>query len=135
MNTPNKLFCRAFQFAFRIAMPFLPYREPERFSSIAELAKPLKKRGIRSVLLVTDGFLKKSGATEELENMLHIAGIRCAVYDQVRPNPTVTNVEAALELYHAQSCQCLIAFGGGSAMTAPRQWAQGLPIRRKASIR
>ena len=94
-------------------MPFLPYREPELFSSIGELVQPLKKRKIRSVLLVTDAFLKNSGATEELENTLHMAGIRCAVYDQVRPNSTVKNVEAALKMYHTQSCQCLIAFGGG----------------------
>ena len=116
MNIFSKLFCRTFQLAFRGAMPFLPYREPERFSTIAELAGPLKARNIRSVLLVTDEFLKSSGATEALENMLCIAGIRCAVYDQVRPNPTVRNVEAALKMYHAKGCQCLIAFGGGSAM-------------------
>lgn len=116
MNILNKAFCRTFQFAFRVAIPFLPYREPERFSSIGELTQPLKERNICSALLVTDAFLKSSGATEELENTLHMAGIRCAVYDQVRPNPTVKNVEAALEMYHTQSCQCLIAFGGGSAI-------------------
>lgn len=116
MNNFSKAFCRTFQFAFRIAIPFLPYREPVRYSSIEELAKPLQKRNIRSVLLVTDEFLKSSGATEKLENMLHMAGIHCAVYDKVRPNPTVQNVETALKLYCAKSCQCLIAFGGGSAI-------------------
>lgn len=116
MNILSKTFCRVFQFMFRIAIPFLPYREPERFFSVGELVQPLKRRNIRSVLLVTDAFLKSSGATEELENTLHMAGIRCAVYDKVRPNPTVENVETALKLYHAKNCQCLIAFGGGSAI-------------------
>ncbi|MBQ8359380.1 MAG: iron-containing alcohol dehydrogenase [Oscillospiraceae bacterium] len=116
MNILNKVFCRTFQFAFRLAMPFLPYREPERYASIEELAKPLQQKRIRSVLLVTDAFLKDSGATEKLENMLYAVGIHCAVYAEVRPNPTVENVEAALKLYHAEGCQCLIAFGGGSAM-------------------
>ena len=116
MNIFSKAFCRTFQFVFRLAMPALPYREPERFASIRELAQPLKARNIRSVLLVTDEFLKRSGATEELEHMLRMAGIRCAVYDQVRPNPTVQNVEAALKLYHEKNCQGLIAFGGGSAI-------------------
>lgn len=116
MNIFNKAFCRAFQLAFRIAIPFLPYREPEQFASIEELAQPLKKQNIASVLLVTDGFLKQSGATEALENMLHAAGIRCAVFHQVRPNPTVNNVEAALAMYLTHGCQCLIAFGGGSAI-------------------
>lgn len=116
MNILNKAFCRTFQFAFRIAIPFLPYREPVCFSSIQELAQPLTEQKIQSVLLVTDEFLKKSGATAELENMLRMAGIRCAVYDKVRPNPTVQDVEAALKMYNAESCQCLIAFGGGSAI-------------------
>ena len=116
MNIFNKAFCRTFQFAFRLAIPFLPYREPVRYSSIEELAKPLQQRKIRSVLLVTDEFLKSSGATEKLENMLHMAGICCVVYDKVRPNPTVQNVEAARKLYQAKGCQCLIAFGGGSAI-------------------
>ena len=116
MNILNKAFCRAFQFAFRIAIPFLPYREPVCVSSVQELAQPLRQRKICSVLLVTDAFLKESGATEPLERMLQTAGIRCAVYDKVRPNPTVQNVEAALALYKEKNCQCLIAFGGGSAM-------------------
>ena len=116
MNVFSKVFCRTFQFAFRVAIPFLPYREPVRFSSMQDLAQALKNKKISSVLLVTDEFLKKTGATDELENKLNMAGIRCAVYDQVRPNPTVKNVEAALQMYHSQSCQCLIAFGGGSAI-------------------
>lgn len=116
MNILLKLFCRTIQFGFRAAMPLLPYREPEKYTSIDELEKPLQTMKIRSALLVTDEFLKSSGATGALENMLHSAGIRCVVYDKVRPNPTVQNVEAALKLYHTQSCQCLIAFGGGSAI-------------------
>ena len=116
MNFLQKAFCRTFQFVFRVAIPFLPYREPVCFSSIQNLAEPLAKMGIRSVLLVTDEFLKRSGATEELENMLAGAGIGCAVYDKVRPNPTVQNVETALKMCNAKHCQCLIAFGGGSAI-------------------
>ena len=116
MNILTKVFCRTFQFAFRVAIPFLPYREPVCFSSIQQLIQPLNERKIRSVLLVTDEFLKRSGATEALENLLYRAGIRCAVYDQVRPNPTVNNVESALKMYRTKDCQCLIAFGGGSAM-------------------
>lgn len=116
MNIFQKLFCRSFQFAFRVAIPFLPYREPKRFSSMTELAEHLKKQQIRSVLLVTDAFLKSSGATAELEMVLAMNEIRCAIYSQVQPNPTVTNVETALKLYQDEDCHCLIAFGGGSAI-------------------
>ena len=116
MNILSKGFCRVVQFCFRAAMPVLPYREPERYPSVQKLAEPLKKWGIRSLLLVTDPFLKQSGATRELEEMLRLQGIRFCVYDRVRPNPTVENVEEALELYRSGDCQCLVAFGGGSAI-------------------
>ena len=116
MNPFSKLLCRAVQICFRIAMPILPYREPVCFQSIEDLAQPLRQLQIQSVLLVTDSFLKSSGATRPLEEVLHHSGIRCAVFDQVQPNPTVDNVEAALELYHSAGCQGLIAFGGGSSI-------------------
>ena len=36
-------FCRVFQTAFRIALPILPYREPEIINSCTELGKVLNK--------------------------------------------------------------------------------------------
>lgn len=116
MNPLYKIFCRTFQLAFRAALPVLPYREPECFSSFDGLIQALRRKEIRSVLLVTDGFLKSSGATQRLEDTLRNNGIRCTVYDRVQPNPTVHNVEEALEQYKREKCQCLIAFGGGSSI-------------------
>lgn len=116
MNILQKAWCRIIQTVFRAAIPILPYREPELFDSVQALTRPLKEKKIHSALLVTDEFLKNSGATQPLEEALHREGIRCAVFAQVRPNPTVQNVETALKVYQARSCQCLIAFGGGSAI-------------------
>ena len=116
MNCFAKVFCRTVQLGFRAAMPLLPYREPQRFSSVEELEPLLKGLKASSVLLVTDSFLKTSGATTPIEALLHKCGIHCAVYDKTRPNPTVHNVEEALALYREHGCQCLIAFGGGSSM-------------------
>lgn len=116
MNILQKIYCRVFQTAFRLAMPVLPYREPEQVATVGALAQQLKRQKLRAALLVTDEFLKTSGATGELEHALQRSGIRCAVYASVRPNPTVENVEQALAMYQADACQCLIAFGGGSAI-------------------
>lgn len=116
MHLIQKLFCRAVQIAFHIALPVLPYREPNLIDSIEGLEPELKRLGVSSVMLVTDSFLRTSGATEALEAMLRKAGIPCAVYDKTRANPTVQNVEEALALYKQERCQALIAFGGGSSM-------------------
>lgn len=131
MNPLYKILCRAVQLCFRIAMPILPYREPVCFQSIDELAQPLQQLKVRSVLLVTDSFLKRSGAAKPLEDVLHGNGIRCAVFDKVQPNPTVHNVEAALGLYHSAGCQGLIAFGGGSAIDCAKAVGARVAYPRK----
>jgi len=116
MNTLKKAYCRTFQAAFRLAMPFMPYREPGILNSVAEVEPLLKKLNVKSVLLVTDKQLRQFGATSNLEKILEEAGIQCHVYDDTCPNPTVNNVEAAREIYVKENCEALIAFGGGSSM-------------------
>lgn len=116
MKILMKCYCRGFQLAFRIAMPLLPYREPERFDSIKALPPLLKRIGVQSVLLVTDHPLREAGLTRPLEELLEQSGVRCAVYDETRANPTVHNVEAARKKYLEEKCQGLIALGGGSSM-------------------
>ena len=114
MNAAVKIGCRTFQLAFRLAIPLLPYREPECFDHIQALPPLLERLGIHTVLLVTDSTLRHAGITAPLEELLEKAGIRCAVFDGT--NPTVHNVEDAWALYQAEGCQGLIAFGGGSSM-------------------
>ena len=116
MNVLKKVYCRVFQFAFHMALPLLPYREPVKYDSIKYVLQLLKKRDIKSVLLVTDKPLREAEVTLGLEQMLAEKAIHCAVYDGTCPNPTVQNVEAARELYVNEGCECIIAFGGGSSM-------------------
>lgn len=116
MNWLQRCYCRVYQLAFRLAMPLLPYREPERFENIQALPELLNKLELTSVLLVTDRPLRQAGVTGPLEELLARSGVRCAVYDGTRANPTVQNVEEARELYLAEGCQGLIAFGGMDAL-------------------
>ena len=95
MNSFKKAFCRVYQFCFHLALPVLPYREPKKLGSTDEITKELKKLGIKSVLMVTDEFLRTSGLTASLEKSLEENGIVLSVYDKTRPNPTVANVEEA----------------------------------------
>lgn len=116
MNIASKIFCRAFQIAFRAALPILPYREPKTVSSCSDLGDVFKKEGSTSVLVVTDAGIVKNGLTNSLENILKKNKIGYTVYDKTQPNPTVDNVEDALKLYNKNKCDTLIAIGGGSAM-------------------
>ena len=116
MNIFKKVYCRIFQAAFHMALPVLPYRQPELFYSISQIVPLLKQKKIHSVLMVTDEVLRSTGVTKALEELLEDNEIKCVVYDRTRPNPTVQNVEEARNLYAEQKCECLIAFGGGSSM-------------------
>lgn len=112
----KKLGCRAFQVAFRAALPILPYREPRLVSSCGELGDVFAKEKVRAALVVTDAGIVKNGLVAPLEAVLKSSKIPYVIYDRTRPNPTVDNVEEALALYRDHHCDTLIAIGGGSAM-------------------
>ncbi len=116
MNIVEKLYCRLFQTGFRIAIPVLPYRDPQVLASEQEIAEVLLQKKIAAVLIVTDKSLHGLGLLEPLKEALRQAQIKFAVYDKTVANPTVANVEEARELYLENECKALIGFGGGSPM-------------------
>lgn len=116
MNLPRRIFCRAFQACFHVAIPILPYRNPHTRESLSEIPAILKKRAAKKVLIVTDQGLVKAGILDILTSELDKAGQPYVVYQDVVPNPTIDNVEAARELYLKSGAQAIIALGGGSAM-------------------
>ncbi len=109
-------YCRIFQKAFHVAIPLLPYREPEIISSCAKLNEVFIKEKTKSVIIVTDKGIVNNGLTNSLKAVLNESKIPFVIYDETRPNPDVDNVEEALRLYKLHECDCIIAFGGGSSM-------------------
>ncbi len=95
-------------------MPILPYRKPQRLNTISEVYSILKKSHVRRVLLVTGKHVRSCRLTEPLETMLQSNGIQLHVYDRTVSNPTVRNVEEALQMYLKNNRQGIIGFGGGS---------------------
>ena len=128
MNPFSRLFCRGYQICFRLALPLLPYRQPELLTAVTDIPSLLQREHIGRVLLITDAPLRALGLTQELEKALSQAGIACAVYDGVVPNPTVDNVEHCRALYLESGAQAMIAFGGGSPMDCAK--AAGARIAR-----
>ncbi len=112
----KKTYCRIYQTIFKLAIPILPYREPKLLKNNEELVNKLKELNVKSVLLVTDKGLKNLGLTDSLEKSITKANISVNIYDGTVPNPTTDNVEEALSVYKVNSCEAIIAFGGGSPM-------------------
>ncbi|MCM1190071.1 MAG: iron-containing alcohol dehydrogenase [bacterium] len=116
MNIIRRIYCRAFQFCFRAALPLLPYREPEILGDMEELGRVLAKKGKDRALIVTDRGISGLGLVKQLTDALEKAEISHTVYDDTVANPTIDNVEQAREVYLANQCNVIIAFGGGSSI-------------------
>jgi alcohol dehydrogenase class IV len=116
MNIFKKIYCRTFQGVLKIALPFLPYRDPKIIDKICEIPMALQTCGKKKPLIVTDSTIRSLHLTDALEDNLKTCGFSYELYDQVVANPTTDNVAAALKLYKDGGCDCLIAFGGGSPM-------------------
>ncbi len=116
MNIFKKLFCRVYQFAFKVALPLLPYRKPTLLEDNEQVAKLLKEKNIKNVLIVTDETLIKLGVADDLLGALQKNKIKYSIYDRTKPNPTLENIYEAVEVYRKNNCSAIIGFGGGSAI-------------------
>jgi alcohol dehydrogenase class IV len=117
--TLKKAYYRIFQFCMGLGMKIMPWMEPEVIDgvdSIKKLPAVIKEKGFTRVLVVTDPVLMGLHMLDPLLAALNSAGIQYYLYDQVQPNPTIDNIEAAFEIYKANDCQAIIAVGGGSPM-------------------
>ncbi len=116
MNVFKRLWCRAYQFVFKIVIPFLPYKNPTILSSCDDAALLLENQGKKKPLIVTDKGIVACGLVEPVAAALDRRGIPYEVYSDTVVNPTIQNAEEAAKLYRDSDCDCLIAIGGGSAM-------------------
>lgn len=116
MNILKKVYCRVFQFCFKVALPVLPYREPEILSDMSGISEVLSDKNINKVLIVTDKGITSNGLLEGLKESLDKKKIGYFIYDGTVPNPTIKNVEEAVAVYKEKGCGALIGFGGGSSM-------------------
>ncbi len=116
MNLVKRIYCRTFQSILKLALPFLPYRQPNILKAENEVLRVLQKENITSVLVVTDQGIKKLNLLASLVSKIENNNIKIFLYDKVVPNPTSQNVEEALAVFKNNACQAIIAFGGGSVM-------------------
>lgn len=125
MNIFKKIYYRTYQGIMRCMIPFMPYREPKILDSVEDISRILKEKGIKSVIIVTDANLSKIGLYSPLTENLDANNIHYVVYDKTVPNPTIANIEEALDVYKSEHCNAIIAFGGGSSIDC----AKGLGAR------
>ena len=81
-----------------------------------ELPNVIARLGFKKAMIVTDKGLIKFGVAKMVSDVLDEANIPYEVYSEVKPNPTVTNVQMGVEAFKKSGADCLVAIGGGSAM-------------------
>ena len=86
------------------------------YNSRSVLKDEIIKRGYKKALLVTDQGLVKTDIPSKVIEVLKQANLEYAVYDGVKPNPTVDNVKIGLQICIENNCDYIIAVGGGSTI-------------------
>ena len=81
-----------------------------------ELPGVVARLGYKKALVVTDKGLMKFGVAKMVLDVLDEAAIPYEIYDEVKPNPTVTNVKMGVEACKKAEADFIIAIGGGSSM-------------------
>lgn len=81
-----------------------------------ELAGVVKRLGFTKALVVTDKGLMKFGVAKMVLDELDANSIPYEIFDDVKPNPTVTNVKNGIDACKNAGADFIVAIGGGSAM-------------------
>ena len=84
--------------------------------SRAKLKDEIKSRGYTKALVVTDRTLSESNISTLVTNELDQAGIVYFKFENIKPNPTVKNVQDGLMIAQINSVDVIIAIGGGSVI-------------------
>ena len=84
--------------------------------AIAAIAEEMKGRGFKKAFVASDPDLMKFGVTQKVLEVLENAGLEYVIFDEIKPNPTIENVQAGVEAYKVSGAQCIVAVGGGSSI-------------------
>ena len=84
--------------------------------AIAEIPGILKTRGYQKAFVCSDPDLIKFGVTGKVTSLLDQEGIAYEIFSDIKPNPTIENVQAGVEAYKASGADCIVTIGGGSSM-------------------
>ncbi len=84
--------------------------------AIGEIPGEIQRRGFAKAFVCSDPDLVKFGVVGKVTDKLDAAGIPWALYDQIKPNPTIKNVQDGVDAFKASGADMIVAVGGGSAM-------------------
>ena len=84
--------------------------------AIAEIVPEVQRGGYKHVFVATDPDLIRFGVSKKVTDLLDEAGIEYTLYSDIKPNPTIENVQNGVKAFKACNADAIIAIGGGSSM-------------------
>ncbi|MEN8075806.1 lactaldehyde reductase [Clostridioides difficile] len=95
--------------------------------AIKEIVTEVKGRNLKKAFLCSDPDLIKFGVTEKVIKVLEEANLSYEVYSDIKPNPTIENVQSGVEAFKVSGADYIIAVGGGSSIDTAK--AVGIIIK------
>lgn len=84
--------------------------------AINEIPGLITSKGFQKAFVASDPDLVKFGVTKKVTDLLDQNQIAYEVYSDIKPNPTIQNVQHGVEAFQASGADCMITIGGGSSM-------------------
>ena len=84
--------------------------------AINEIPGIVASKGFKKAFVASDPDLVKFGVTAKVTDLLAKNGIEFEVYSNIKPNPTIQNVQEGVDAYKASGADFMITIGGGSSM-------------------
>ena len=84
--------------------------------AIAEIVNEAKAHGFQKAFVCSDPALLKFNVSTKVTALLEEAGLAYEIYSNIKPNPTIENVQTGVEAFKASGADYIIAIGGGSSM-------------------
>ena len=84
--------------------------------AIAAVPQEMQARGFKKAFVASDPDLVRFGVTAKVTDLLAAAGIAFTLYSDIKPNPTIENVQNGVRAFKESGADCIVAIGGGSSM-------------------
>ena len=91
---------------------------------LANAVTYITEQKFKKALIVTDKVLNKQGVVDLFTHLLTEQGIESIIFDRVKANPTITNVNEGLNTLKQCHCDFVVSLGGGS----PHDCAKGIAL-------
>ncbi len=84
--------------------------------AIKEIVNEVNRRGLNKAFVCSDPDLVKFKVTDKVLDVLKSADLAYELYSNIKPNPTIENVQTGVEAFKKSGADYIIAIGGGSSM-------------------